>query len=238
MIYKEKSSACSTTTSNYGSIQDISCSCPPPPIDHLKFTAYKKIVCNYDTAVQIAIKRKLVLGEPCVIPFRNGDDIELLFAIGSMTEKPFIKDSVSMDNLDNAWINDPGTGEKILIVDWIKKIKADILSLIEKTNKTITENKATVDASLAALDSSLAYQISKLEFKINNITISPDSSININIDNVSEILLSNEEFINNLITAIYSNETLNNNINAVVDDKLIEFASNFQYMTFDGTLYD
>ena len=138
MLYKETTTACPVSDiQDAGNIVNIHCPCPPPPPppDELKFTAYKKVVGSYDEAVKIAVDKKLSLGEPAVIPFFNGDDIELLFAIGSMTSTPFIKDSATMDNLDNAWIIEPGTGKQILIVDWIKKMKSDILNIINTSNK-------------------------------------------------------------------------------------------------------
>ena len=37
---------------------------------------------------------------------------------------------------------------------------------------------------------------------------------------------------------MYSNETYRNNLEAAIDNRLTEFASNYQYKTFYGTLYD
>lgn len=242
MTYNEQTSACSTSmTPSFGTVQPMPCPCPPPPADQLRFTAYKKVVGTYDEAVNIAINKKLVLGEPCVIPFMNGDDVELLFAIGSMTDMPFVKDSASMDNLDNAWINDPTTGEKILIVDWIRRMKSDILGIINQMKGTIANNKKAVDASIKALDSSLAYQTKRLETKIDNNISSLQkqiTKIDSSVHNMPNILASNENFLNALVNAMYSNETYRNNLEAAIDDRLTEFASNYQYKTFYGTLYD
>lgn len=242
MTYLEQSSACTTQNlSTYGTVGSMPCPCPPPPIDELKFIAYKKVVGSYNEAVQIAIKKKLVLGEPCVIPFLNGDDIELLFAIGSMTEMPFVKDSATLDNLDNASITDPTTKEKVNLVEWIKKIKTDVLTLINKTNQTVAKNKVVVDASIKELAHNDEVNYKKLNTKIDNNIGSLQkqiSRIDASVHNMPNILASDEGFMNALVNAMYSNESYMNNLNVNIDERILAFASNFQYKTFYGTLYD
>ena len=252
MLYKETTTACPVSDiQDAGNIVNMQCPCPPPPPrpcpppppppDELKFTAYKKVVGSYDEAVKIAVDKNLSLGEPAVIPFFNGDDIELLFAIGSMTSTPFIKDSATMDNLDNAWIIEPGTGKQILIVDWIKKMKTDILNIINTSNKQQNNINKKIDASISELKETIAAQNKALNTKIDKSVSSLQSQISkidSSVHNMPNILASDKVFINALVNSIYSNESFKNNLQAIIEQNLVEFASNYQYKTFYGTLYE
>ena len=244
MLYKETTTACPVSSiQDAGNIVNMHCPCPPPPPppDELKFTAYKKVVASYDEAVKIAVDKKLSLGEPAVIPFFNGDDIELLFAIGSMTSTPFIKDSATMDNLDNAWIIEPGTGKQILIVDWIKKMKSDILTIINTSNKQQSNINKKIDASISELKETIAVQNKALNTKIDKSVSSLQSQISkidSSVHNMPNILASDKVFINALVNSIYSNDSFKNNLQAIIEQNLVEFASNYQYKTFYGTLYE
>lgn len=80
------------------------------PADLLKFNAWKNPVESFEEAVKIITSKKLVLGEPAVVPFKfthvdGSVTLELAFGIGSAdVEKPFIKCSVTNDVLNEAII--------------------------------------------------------------------------------------------------------------------------------------
>jgi hypothetical protein len=80
------------------------------PADLLKFNAWKNPVESFEEAVRIITSKKLVLGEPAVVPFKfthvdGSVTLELAFGIGSAdVEKPFIRCSVTNDVLNEAVI--------------------------------------------------------------------------------------------------------------------------------------
>ena len=80
------------------------------PADLLKFNAWKNPVDSFEEAVKIITSKKLVLGEPAVVPFKfthadGSVTLELAFGIGSAdVEKPFIKCSVTNDVINEAVI--------------------------------------------------------------------------------------------------------------------------------------
>lgn len=80
------------------------------PADLLKFNAWKNPVESFEEAVRIITSKKLVLGEPAVVPFKfthvdGSVTLELAFGIGSVdVEKPFIKCSVTNDVINEAII--------------------------------------------------------------------------------------------------------------------------------------
>ena len=93
------------------------------PADLLKFIAYKKIAANFEEAVELILSKKLVLGEPIVVPFyythkqidpETGEPrrtLELVFGIGSAdVDHPYIHCSFnnSIAN-DEIIIDDDGT---------------------------------------------------------------------------------------------------------------------------------
>ena len=80
------------------------------PADLLKFNAWKNPVESFEEAVRIITSKKLVLGEPAVVPFKfthvdGSVTLELAFGIGSAdVEKPFIRCSVTNDVINEAII--------------------------------------------------------------------------------------------------------------------------------------
>ena len=80
------------------------------PADLLKFNAWKNPVESFEEAVKIITSKKLVLGEPAVVPFKfthadGSVTLELAFGIGSAdVEKPFIRCSVTNDVINDAII--------------------------------------------------------------------------------------------------------------------------------------
>lgn len=80
------------------------------PADLLKFNAWKNPVENFEEAVRIIKEKKLVLGEPAVVPFKfthadGSVTLELAFGIGSAdVERPFIKCSITNDIINDAVI--------------------------------------------------------------------------------------------------------------------------------------
>ena len=93
------------------------------PADLLKFIAYKKIAKDFEEAVELILSKKLVLGEPIVVPFyythkkidaSTGEPmktLELVFGIGSAdVDHPYIHCSFnnSIAN-DEIIVEDDGT---------------------------------------------------------------------------------------------------------------------------------
>ena len=80
------------------------------PADLLKFNAWKKPADSFEEAVKIIASKKLVLGEPAVVPFKfthvdGSVTLELAFGIGSAdVDKPFIKCSVTNDVINESII--------------------------------------------------------------------------------------------------------------------------------------
>ena len=80
------------------------------PADLLKFNAWKNPVESFEEVVIKKKTKKLVLGEPAVVPFKfthvdGSVTLELAFGIGSAdVEKPFIKCSVTNDVINEAVI--------------------------------------------------------------------------------------------------------------------------------------
>lgn len=80
------------------------------PADLLKFNAWKKPADSFEEAVKIIASKKLVLGEPAVVPFKfthvdGSVTLELAFGIGSAdVDKPFIKCSVTNDVINESVI--------------------------------------------------------------------------------------------------------------------------------------
>jgi hypothetical protein len=80
------------------------------PADLLKFNAWTTPVEDFTTAVNILLQKKLVLGEPAVVPFNftHADGtvtLELAFAIGSADiNHPYIKCSITNDIINEAII--------------------------------------------------------------------------------------------------------------------------------------
>lgn len=85
------------------------------PADLLKFSAYTTIANSFEDACEIIKKKKLVLGEPAVVPFKYAhsdgtSSIELVFGIGSVEiENPYLKCSITNDILNEGIIS--GTDE-------------------------------------------------------------------------------------------------------------------------------
>ena len=113
------------------------------PADLLKFNAYIKPANSFEEACEIIKKKKLVLGEPAVVPFKytNSDgttSIELVFGIGSVeSDRPFIKCSITNDILNDAVISgvdENGNPTYIKLID----ILEDFISK-EEADKLITE---------------------------------------------------------------------------------------------------
>ena len=93
------------------------------PADLLKFNAWKNPVENFEEAVKIISLKKLVLGEPAVVPFKfthsdGSVTLELVFGIGSGdVDRPFIKCSVTNDVINEAII----VGEDEEVISQISK---------------------------------------------------------------------------------------------------------------------
>lgn len=88
--------------------------------DVLKFTAYRGIAEDYEAAAKIACERRLILGEPAVVPFSHDGAVELLFAIGSAVPcRPYLSSSAFMSNVDFAVITDSSTGDVVTLKEYI-----------------------------------------------------------------------------------------------------------------------
>lgn len=100
------------------------------PGDFLKFSAYvKSIMPDYDSAYDIILKKKLVLGEPAIVSFLYNNKPELMFGIGSTDiEKPFIKTSINLEILNDSIIVDSSTGEKEKLGELLDYIKDNLLN--------------------------------------------------------------------------------------------------------------
>lgn len=130
------------------------------PADLLKFIAYRKIANNFEEAVELIISKKLVLGEPIVVPFyythkaidpETGEPrktLELVFGIGSAdVNHPYIHCSFnnSIAN-DEIIIDDDGTKHTLKeILDTIisqEDVEAAVIAAINNENiiQTISTN--------------------------------------------------------------------------------------------------
>lgn len=130
------------------------------PADLLKFIAYRKIANNFEEAVELIINKKLVLGEPIVVPFyythkaidpETGEPrktLELVFGIGSAdVNHPYIHCSFnnSIAN-DEIIIDDDGTKHTLKeILDTIisqEDVEAAVIAAINNENiiQTISTN--------------------------------------------------------------------------------------------------
>ena len=100
------------------------------PADLLKFNAWKNPVENFEEAVKIISLKKLVLGEPAVVPFKfthsdGSVTLELVFGIGSGdVDRPFIKCSVTNDVINEAIIvgeDEEGNPIQTRLIDVLKE---------------------------------------------------------------------------------------------------------------------
>lgn len=137
-----------TANNSNNKFRGIHGSHPETPADLLKFISYKKIAANFEDAVDLVLSKKLVLGEPIVVPFyyvhkskideETGEPlktIELVFGIGSADpEHPYISCSIN-NNIAN---------ESIIVLDDGKTV-----TLKEIVDSIITQedvNQAVIDA--------------------------------------------------------------------------------------------
>lgn len=80
------------------------------PADLLKFNAWINVMGSFEEAIDIILQKKLVLGEPAVVPFNfthaDGNvTLELAFGIGSADpDHPYIKCSITNDIVNEAII--------------------------------------------------------------------------------------------------------------------------------------
>lgn len=118
------------------------------PADLLKFNAWATPVNNFETAVNIILQKKLVLGEPAVVPFKfmhsdGVETLELALGIGSAdVNHPFIKSSITNDIINEAII--AGVDEN---GDPVYKTLAEILDeFITKDEAQQVINQGVLDA--------------------------------------------------------------------------------------------
>lgn len=118
------------------------------PADLLKFNAWKNPVESFEEAVKIITSKKLVLGEPAVVPFKfthvdGSVTLELAFGIGSVdVEKPFIKCSVTNDVVNEAIIigeDEEGNPVQTTLIEVLK-------NFISKDDAQEFINQGIVDA--------------------------------------------------------------------------------------------
>lgn len=150
------------------------------PADLLKFAAWKKPEDSFEKAVELAKKKKPVLGEPVVVPFNythsdGTTSIEVVFAIGSLDpENPFIKCSITNDIVNEAVIvsYDTSTGdpEYTTLEDLLKTfitraeageyIEGEVVNVISKEEVIgrIAENVTETEAFSRALDNRLSWK--------------------------------------------------------------------------------
>lgn len=142
----------------------------PFPADLLKFNAWKNPVESFEDAVKIITSKKLVLGEPAVVPFKfthiDGTvTVELAFGIGSVDiDRPYIKCSVTNDVINEAIIigeDEEGNPVKTTLIDllneFITRDEAQEFvneAIIEATRdeKVISEISKNVAQSQAVTD--------------------------------------------------------------------------------------
>ena len=100
------------------------------PADLLKFNAWKNPVESFEDAVKIITSKKLVLGEPAVVPFKfthndGSVTLELAFGIGTVdVDRPYIKCSVTNDVVNEAIIvgeDEEGNPVKTTLIDLLNK---------------------------------------------------------------------------------------------------------------------
>lgn len=118
------------------------------PADLLKFNAWVTPVNNFETAVNVILQKKLVLGEPAVVPFKfmhsdGVETLELAFGIGSAdVNHPFIKSSITNDIINEAII--AGVDENNNPV--YKTLEEVLNSLISKEDAQFVINQGVMDA--------------------------------------------------------------------------------------------
>jgi hypothetical protein len=149
------------------------------PADLLKFIAYKKIAANFEEAVELILSKKLVLGEPIVVPFyythkqvdpETGEPrvtLELVFGIGSAdVDHPYIHCS-----FNNSIAND----EIIVDEDGTKHTLKEVLDTIitqEDVDEAIIQaidNAGIIDAISTNVINSPTFNI-QLQQKIDVVT--------------------------------------------------------------------
>lgn len=149
------------------------------PADLLKFIAYKKIAANFEEAVELILSKKLVLGEPIVVPFyythkqidpETGEPrrtLELVFGIGSAdVDHPYIHCSFnnSIAN-DEIIIDDDGTRHTL------KEVLDTIITQEDVDDAIIQaiDNAGIIDAISNNVINSPTFNI-QLQEKINIVT--------------------------------------------------------------------
>ncbi len=149
------------------------------PADLLKFIAYKKIAANFEEAVELILSKKLVLGEPIVVPFyythkqidpETGEPrrtLELAFGIGSAdVDHPYIHCSFnnSIAN-DEIIIDDDGTKHTL------KEVLDTIITQEDVDDAIIQaiDNAGIIDAISNNVINSPTFNI-QLQEKINIVT--------------------------------------------------------------------
>ena len=149
------------------------------PADLLKFIAYKKIAANFEEAVELILSKKLVLGEPIVVPFyythkqidpETGEPrrtLELVFGIGSAdVDHPYIHCSFnnSIAN-DEIIIDDDGTKHTL------KEVLDTIITQEDVDDAIIQaiDNAGIIDAISNNVINSPTFNI-QLQEKINIVT--------------------------------------------------------------------
>lgn len=155
------------------------------PADLLKFIAYKKIAANFEEAVELILSKKLVLGEPIVVPFyythkqidpETGEPrktLELVFGIGSAdVDHPYIHCSFnnSISN-DAIIIDDDGTRHTLKeILDTIitqGDVEQAVINAITSGDiiNSISENVINSDTFNIQLDQKLDIVVDMLRWK-------------------------------------------------------------------------
>ena len=149
------------------------------PADLLKFIAYKKIANDFEEAVELILSKKLVLGEPIVVPFyythkqidpETGEPrktLELVFGIGSAdVDHPYIHCSFnnSIAN-DEIIVDDDGTRHTL------KEVLDTIISQEDVDNAIIQaiDNAGIIEAISNNVINSPTFNI-QLQEKINVVT--------------------------------------------------------------------
>lgn len=138
---------------------------PNHAADLLKFNAYMNVVDSFDKACEIIKKKKLVLGEPAVVPFKYVHDdgtitTELVFGIGSLdSNRPYIKCSISNDVLDDAVItrydengNPVKRKLKDVLDDFITKDEANKI-IDDKVKETLSSDSLISEVSQSVVES-------------------------------------------------------------------------------------
>lgn len=155
------------------------------PADLLKFIAYKKIAANFEEAVELILSKKLVLGEPIVVPFyythkqidpETGEPrvtLELVFGIGSAdVDHPYIHCSFNNSISNEAIIvDDDGTTKTLKeILDTIitqEDVEQAVINAITSGDiiNAISENVVNSDVFNEQLDEKLTIITNMLKWK-------------------------------------------------------------------------